>query len=246
MPPAHVQRYKPRRGSAARLGERARLVLLAGGFLAVFGLLLVLVETGWPPLWELDRSTSEGLHDVAVQHAWLVTAMKTISLIGSSGVYVPLFTAIVATLAWRREFRLAVFAAVTVAGSSLLNSTVKALVGRERPVFADPVAHAGASSFPSGHAQSSVVLTSVLLVLFLPMLHGRRRVVAVTTAVVWALAVGFSRVGLGVHYVSDVLAGYALGAAWVLLLVAAADLAARLRPPNARAPLDRRGRPRGS
>ncbi len=194
----------------------------------MFGLLLLLVETGWPPLSELDRSTSESLHDVAVQHAWLVTVMKVISTIGSARVYVPLFTLVVALLTWRRELRLAVFVAVAVAGSSLLNSTVKALVGRDRPVFADPVAHAGASSFPSGHAQSSVVLTSVLLVLLLPTLGGRGRTVAVAAAIAWALAVGFSRVGLGVHYVSDVLAGYALGAAWVLLLIAAFDLAPRL------------------
>ena len=99
-------------------------------------------------------------------------------------------------------------------------------------MFADPVAHAGASSFPSGHAQSSVVLTSVLLVLVLPQLHGRRRIVAVAIAVAWAAAIGFSRVALGVHYVSDVLAGTPSGLPGSLVMVAAADLAARLRSPS--------------
>jgi undecaprenyl-diphosphatase len=76
-------------------------------------------------------------------------------------------------------------------------------------------------SFPSGHAQSSIVATSVLLLVFLPALRGAWRWVAVAAGVAWVLTVGFSRVALGVHYVSDVLAGYALGAAWVVAMTAA-------------------------
>ena len=88
----------------------------------------------------------------------------------------------------------------------------------------DPVAHAAGTSFPSGHAQSAVVATSVLLLVFLPYLRGAWRVVAIAGAVAYVLAIGFARVALGVHYVSDVLAGYALGAAWVAAMVAAFNI----------------------
>jgi undecaprenyl-diphosphatase len=94
-------------------------------------------------------------------------------------------------------------------------------VDRARPVLPDPVAHANGMSFPSGHAQAAVVAYSVLLLVFLPVLRGAWRSVVVSVAVLMVLAIGFSRVALGVHYVSDVVAGYVLGAAWVAAMTAA-------------------------
>jgi len=135
-------------------------------------------------------------------------------------VYFVVFTAVAAWLVWRRLPRLALFAAVTPALSSLLNNMVKLEVDRARPVLPDPVAHAGGLSFPSGHAQSAVVAYSVLLLVFLPALNALWRRAAVAFAVVMVAAIGFSRLALGVHYVSDVLAGYALGAAWVSAMTA--------------------------
>ena len=122
---------------------------------------------------------------------------------------------------WQRLPRLAAFVVVTMTGSMLLNSLVKLAVDRARPVLDDPVAHAGGMSFPSGHAQSAMVAASVLLLVFLPLLRGAWRWVAVGVAVAYVLAIGFARVTLGVHYVSDVLAGYVLGAAWVAAMIAA-------------------------
>ena len=63
--------------------------------------------------------------------------------------------------------------------------------------------------------------SAVLLLVFLPILHGVWRRVAVTFAVLMVLAIGFSRIALGVHYLSDVLGGYVLGAAWVAAMAAA-------------------------
>jgi undecaprenyl-diphosphatase len=62
---------------------------------------------------------------------------------------------------------------------------------------------------------------AALLLVFLPALRGAWRYLAVGAALVMVLAIGFSRVGLGVHYVSDVVAGYVLGAAWTAAMVAA-------------------------
>jgi Membrane-associated phospholipid phosphatase len=124
-------------------------------------------------------------------------------------------------LFWRRLPWLALFVLVTVVGSSLLNALVKTAVHRLRPVLTHPVAHEPGLSFPSGHAQAAIVGYAVLLLVFLPILHGAWRRVAVTFAVLMVLAIGFSRIALGVHYVSDVVGGYVLGAAWVAAMAAA-------------------------
>jgi membrane-associated phospholipid phosphatase len=87
-------------------------------------------------------------------------------------------------------------------------------------VLDNPVAHESGASFPSGHAQAAVVGYAVLLLVFLPILHGAGRRIAICVAVLMVLGIGLSRVALGVHYVSDVLAGYVLGAAWVAAMIA--------------------------
>jgi undecaprenyl-diphosphatase len=185
-----------------------------------FGLLLFLVEDRWRPLLALDDGARDGLHRYALHHHWLVTAAKALSTIGSAPVYVVLFAAVAGWLVWRRLGRLALFVVVTPVGSSVLNAVVKLAVDRSRPVLPDPVAHANGMSFPSGHAQSATVAAAVLLLVFLPALRGAWRPAAVVIALVYVAAIGFARVALGVHYVSDVLAGYALGAAWVAAMTA--------------------------
>ncbi len=94
---------------------------------------------------------------------------------------------------------------------------------RARPVVADPLAHASGLSFPSGHAQSAVVSYSLLLVLSWNSLSRAGRWTATTFSIVMVAGIGMSRVALSVHYVSDVLAGYALGAAWVVAMTAVVD-----------------------
>jgi membrane-associated phospholipid phosphatase len=205
----------------ARFGARTVVAAAALVLVAVpFALLLFLVEDQWRPLLHIDDGARDDLHGVAVAHDGFVSAMKALSTIGAATTYWVLFTVIVAWLLWKRRPRLAVFVAVTVAGSSLLNLAAKHLVDRARPVLDDPVAHANGLSFPSGHAQSAIVAYLVLLLVFWPSLRGAWRWVAVIGGALLVLAIGFSRVALGVHYVSDVLAGYVLGAAWVAAMAA--------------------------
>lgn len=211
----------PRQGSDTRFGARALLAMAAIALLAVpFSLLLFLVQDKWRPLLSVDAGGRDSLHRYALHHEWFVTVMKTLSTIGSAPVYIVVFTLVAAWLVWRRLPRLGVFVVVTTLGSSLLNALVKSAVARARPVVPDPVAHAHGLSFPSGHAQSAIVSFGVLLLVFLPVLRGAWRWVAVAVAAFMVLAIGFSRVALGVHYVSDVLAGYALGAAWLAAMTA--------------------------
>ncbi len=205
-----------------RFGTRA---LLAAGALVLvavpFAMLLFLVEDKWRPLERADAGARDDLHGYAVDHGLFVTAMRLLSDFGSAPVYLAAFAVVIGWLLSRRLPRLAAFVAVTVVGSSLLNQVVKMAVDRARPVLPDPVAHANGMSFPSGHAQAAVVAYSVLLLVFLPVLRGAWRSVVVSVAVLMVLAIGFSRVALGVHYVSDVVAGYVLGAAWVAAMTAA-------------------------
>jgi undecaprenyl-diphosphatase len=206
----------------ARFGARAALAALALALVAVpFGLLLFLVEDKWPPLLDVDDDARDSLHGFAVAHAGFVTAMRVLSTIGSAYVYFPLFALVAGWLLWRRRPRLAVFVVVTMAGSVALNALVKLAVHRARPVLPDPVAHANGLSFPSGHAQSATVAAGVLALLALPHLGRAGRVAVVAAGVSWVVVIGFARVSLGVHFVSDVLAGAALGVAWVAAMTAA-------------------------
>ena len=100
--------------------------------------------------------------------------MKGISTLGTSLVYVVLVARLLVWLLRRRRFRAAGFAVLATAGGSVLNGLAKATIQRARPVFADPVAHAGHSSFPSGHAQAVAVAVGVFLLLVLPIVPVRR------------------------------------------------------------------------
>jgi undecaprenyl-diphosphatase len=178
------------------------------------------VQEKWRPLLRVDEGARDDLHRFAIAHDLFVSVMSALSTIGSTPVYLVVFALVVLWLVRSGERRLAVFVAVTVAGSSLLNTIVKVAVHRARPVLPDPVAHARGMSFPSGHAQAAVVAFSVLLIVFLPRMPERWRPVAVVLAVAMVVGIGFSRIALGVHFASDVLAGYALGAAWVVAMTA--------------------------
>jgi membrane-associated phospholipid phosphatase len=220
-----------RRG--ARFGVRAVLVAVALGLVAVpFSLLLLSVEAQWTPLLLADQAARDDLHAFALTHAGFVTVMDALSTIGRWWAYLIGFAMVLGWLLWRRLVRLALFVVVTVGGSGLLNETVKAAVHRARPVLTDPVAHESGTSFPSGHAQGAMVGYAVLLLVFLPVLRGVARPIAIAAAALMVLAIGFSRVALGVHYVSDVLAGYLLGAAWVAAMIGLFNIWRRERGPS--------------
>ena len=186
-----------------------------------FTLTLLLVQENWAPLLSADEGARDSLHGYAVTHSGFVRAMQLISDSGSTRAWLVVLAAVVVWLLWRRLPRLALFVVITATGSSVLNGAVKAAVNRVRPDLVNPVAQEPGLSFPSGHAQAAIVGYAVLLLVFLPVLHGVWRRVAVSLAVFMVFAIGFSRIALGVHYVSDVVGGFILGAAWVMAMAAA-------------------------
>jgi undecaprenyl-diphosphatase len=203
--------------------RRIRL-LLGGAALAVvavpFVLLLVLVEDKWEPLAEADQSARDSLHQYAVDHAGFVTVMRWISDSGSGLAWQIALGLVALWLVWRRLWRLAGFVVVTGTGSSFLNTAVKAAVNRPRPLVAHPLVHLPGASFPSGHAQAAVTGYGVLLLVFLPVIEPRWRKSAIAIAAFMVLAIGFSRVALAAHFVSDVVGGMILGAAWTAAMAA--------------------------
>ncbi len=221
--------------SERQLGARVVLAATMVAMAAVpFCLLLLFVESRWRPLLEADDGVRDGLHTYALAHPLFVTLMRLTSNSGSALAWQILTLVTAAVLLWRRRVGLAVFVMVTISGSSLINAVVKAATNRTRPVVDHPLLHEPGKSFPSGHAQSAVVGYAVLLLVALPSLHHPWRRVAVAVAVVMVMAIGFSRVALGAHYVSDVFAAYLLGLAWVAVMASAFQVwrRARVEPPT--------------
>jgi len=189
-------------------------------FALAFALVLALVTSGWSPLRDLDTAVGDALNRYALDHDWVVRASSALSVIGSRLLYVPLFAALVLVLLWQGRRRSAAFIIVTAIGSELLNTSVKTAVDRSRPMFLDPLTQAPGSSFPSGHAQEAAVAAAMVLIVYLPALRGAARSAMITVAAVAVVAIGLSRVVLGVHYLSDVVGGYLLGAAWTMVVAA--------------------------
>lgn len=126
---------------------------------------------------------------------------------------VPIDIILVLVLAVRRRFPESIFAAAALGGSALLNLATKQFFARERPSLWESIAPESNYSFPSGHAMGSMTLALVLILLAWPT-RWRRWVVA--AMVVFVPMVGLSRIYLGVHYPSDILAGWAAAAVWTV------------------------------
>jgi len=198
-----------------RLGVRLTIGLIvtfvaAGAFL----LLLVLVQSEWAPLRELDTEAAARLNRVAAQNGLMVSALELASRVFGPTVFRVAVTLLAVWYLTRRERRHAVWLLATIWGAALLGFALKELVGRARPVV-DPVSSAPGLSFPSGHALTATVGCGLLLLVALRYLNRPGRVLAVVVAVAIVLVTALARVGLGVHYVSDVTAGIALGIAWL-------------------------------
>ncbi len=217
-PPGDRTSSAPRAGTDRRFGTRLLLAVLALAVAAVpCGVLLVLVEGHWGPLWRLDRGTADALHRAVRAHPALLDVLRVCTdLLWGPWTMRLMITLLCCWLAARRAWRLALWAALTAAASGLIGLLVKKVVARTRPALPDPVAHAGGFSFPSGHAMTAMTCCAVALLVLLPVVPRSWRPVAWFAALVPVVGVGFTRVALGVHWVSDVLGGWLLGLALVV------------------------------
>jgi membrane-associated phospholipid phosphatase len=205
--------------------------------LPLLGALLVLAGSLWAFGWIVDEQIRQGdtsnderlaewLHGRATDP--FNDVFRAITTLGNFTTLV-VVTVIAVTVFWRRRERTdAVFVLFAFLGAQVLSSAMKLGFRRERPFFPDPLATESSFSFPSGHALISLaVYGSIALVLArrLPRRVDRMLLYAATGLLI--LAIGFSRLYLGVHFLSDVLAGFAAGAAWLALLYIALEVSSR-------------------
>ena len=146
------------------------------------------------------------------------TAMRDITALGGFTVLTLVTVAVVGALALRGHRRSAVFLAFAIGSGQFLSHVVKTFFDRPRPDLVSHGTEVLSSSFPSGHSMMAAV-TWLTLAVMLARAEPKRRmkVYWITFAALVTVAVGASRVYLGVHWPSDVAAGWTLGAAWALL-----------------------------
>ena len=149
---------------------------------------------------------------------WLDIAMLDITALGGTAVLTLITAGVIGFLLMDSKRGAALFVLVAVAGGSLLTTLAKLAFARPRPELVAHLVEVSSYSFPSGHAMSSAV-TYLTLGALLARTQARKRIKAylLGVAVLLTLMIGTSRVYLGVHYPSDVLAGWSLGAAWAML-----------------------------
>ena len=193
------------------------------GFLLLGALLMAvtaLLVFGWLASEMLQGDTAkfdEFVREAIHRHAapGLTWFMQGVSFLGSLAVVTTLCVLAIAAFLYFRQARTAALLAITMVGMAVLDVTLKLAFHRPRPV-----AYFGPApttySFPSGHAMGSFCFYGVLAAILAARAKGRR-----TKWCIWAGAVllvgliGLSRIYLGVHYPSDVIAGYCAGAVWV-------------------------------
>ncbi|WP_214406401.1 phosphatase PAP2 family protein [Pseudonocardia lacus] len=160
----------------------------------------------------------------------LVTAVAVaVTDIGSTAVMGVLAGLVTLLLLIRRRHRDALFVAGTAVGASLLFSALKRLLGRDRPPEVDRLVGAGNESLPSGHATMAVAVIGSMVVLLWAGQAVAARLAMVAAAALWVGAVGLTRIYLGVHWFSDVVAGWLVGGAWLALCATVWAMAARRR-----------------
>ena len=215
----------PRRPDAAKaLAKEARFGVV---FLREYGLRLLLLFTGLLlPLWALAELIEEvreadpfafdepillfahGLAREGFDRVFVV-----VSRLGYGWGVVPFDIVFVLVLAFMRRAREGLFAGLALGGSALLNLGTKQLFARDRPSLWDSIAPEHTFSFPSGHAMGSMTLAWVLLLLSW---RTRWRWPVAVVVIPFTLMVGLSRVYLGVHYPSDILAGWTAASVWAV------------------------------
>jgi undecaprenyl-diphosphatase len=155
---------------------------------------------------------------VGIGPHWLPEVARDLTAMGSTVVLTLLITLVMASLVLRGRRRTALFIVGATIGGALLSVGLKTIVGRERPTAVPHLMVETSLSFPSGHSMlSSVVYLTLGAALASTVKRRREKTFFVVAAAFLSFLIGVSRVYMGVHYPTDVLAGWSAGTAWALL-----------------------------
>lgn len=225
-PPLH--RWIP-----ARAGGRwmlASMAAAAGALVLAGEILADLSESGTQGPWGvLDDALAGGLR--AQASASVLQWFAVLTHLGDTWVLAALTLAVAGALWWRQHRLLAAGWLVAMAGNGALTKILKNVFERVRPEHSHGIAEAVGYSFPSGHSSASMVAYAMLAYLATRLRPRPWHAPSAAAAGVLIFTTGWSRVVLHVHYASDVLAGWVLGATWMVCTVLVMESVSRWRSP---------------
>ena len=208
------------------LRENTDLVMLVS--------LAVIIVTGWLAVeladevlegttqqydeWVLRKLRTPGDMTDPIGPEWFEDLWRDMTALGSVPVLTLVTVACAGHLLLRRRHRIIVLLAAATVGGLLVSVVLKDLFSRARPEFASGTSHVMTASFPSGHSMlSAIVYLTLGVLLARTSTHYRFTLYSLTVAVLVTVLVGLSRIYLGVHYPTDVLAGWSFGLIWALM-----------------------------
>ena len=178
-------------------------------------------ETGY------DQTFADWLHEHATDQ--LTQFFEAVTTLGN-GIVLAAVTLVAAALLLRSGHRReSLLVALAFVGAEIVSYSLKLGFRRDRPFFTDPLATESTFSFPSGHSTVSLAVYGAIAVVLARRLRGGAEIACLAAAALLVGLIGFSRLYLGVHFLTDVLAGFAAGTAWLAACVVTLDLHQRLR-----------------
>jgi len=155
---------------------------------------------------------------VPIGPAWLREAWLDVTALGSVAVLLLTVIAVVGFMGIQRQYAMIPWTILTTASGTVVAASLKYFIARDRPTIVPHLREVTSPSFPSGHAMVSAIVYLTLGILLMQVVQGRA---AKFYCLMWAMfltfLVGVSRIYLGVHYPTDVLAGWMAGSAWALV-----------------------------
>lgn len=209
----------------ARLGRHELITLLGIAVLSggIWGFVALAGEVIEGDTQSLDESLLLALRNPAdlsdpIGPGWVEEMGRDFTALGGVGVLVLIMLGALGYLLLARRYRAALFAAIAVPGGILLSTVMKMGFDRPRPDLVPHEAMVYTASFPSGHSMMSAVTYLTLAALLIRVQPALRlKAYLLILAILLTLLVGMSRVYLGVHWPTDVLAGWTAGASWAAL-----------------------------
>jgi undecaprenyl-diphosphatase len=169
--------------------------------------------------WVLKTLRNAEDYEIPRGPAWLPETVRDITALGGGTVIVLLTLSVAGFLILRKEYKILWLLLFAVIGGALVDTALKELFARERPNVVLQLMTVTSFSFPSGHSMMSMVVYLSLGSLIARLQTRRRiRVYIIALALFFSFIIGISRIYLGVHYPTDVIAGWSIGLAWATLV----------------------------